>query len=72
MGKAQRHKKVLRSEKAKIKLKAKSAPKTKFLPKGANVTDVNFKVKPIVIREQLKMNADESWTRRKLSYKVSL
>ncbi|KAF2899641.1 hypothetical protein ILUMI_06533 [Ignelater luminosus] len=70
MGKLQRHKKVLRSEKAKVKLKAKS-PKTKFLPKGANVTDVNFKVKPIVIREQLKINdnADESLTRRKLSYK---
>ncbi|XP_067638740.1 testis-expressed protein 10 [Eurosta solidaginis] len=42
------HKKKLRSEKAKVKLKA-----TK-LPKGLNVTKTEFKVRKIAIREQLK------------------
>ncbi|XP_053950196.1 testis-expressed protein 10 [Anastrepha ludens] len=42
------HKKKLRSEKAKVKLKA-----TK-LPKGLNVTKTEFKVRKITIREQLK------------------
>uniref|UniRef100_A0A0A1WDU1 Testis-expressed sequence 10 protein homolog n=1 Tax=Zeugodacus cucurbitae TaxID=28588 RepID=A0A0A1WDU1_ZEUCU len=41
------HKKKLRSEKAKVKLKA-----TK-LPKGLNVTKTEFKVRKITIREQL-------------------
>ncbi|XP_050328480.1 testis-expressed protein 10 [Bactrocera neohumeralis] len=44
------HKKKLRSEKAKVKLKA-----TK-LPKGLNVTKTEFKVRKITIREQLKQS----------------
>lgn len=46
MGKG-KHKKVLRSEKAKVKLKG-----TK-LPKGQNISKTDFKVKKILIREQL-------------------
>ncbi|KAJ8921183.1 hypothetical protein NQ315_013655 [Exocentrus adspersus] len=46
-----RHKKRLREDKAKVKLKQS---KTKFLPKGLNVTKTDFKIKPIVLLEQLK------------------
>lgn len=43
-----RHKKFIKSEKAKTKLKGAK------LPKGLNVTKTDFKIKKIVIREQLK------------------
>lgn len=69
MGKNQRHKKNVKAERAKTKLKDS---KTKFLPKGANVTDVNFKVKAIVIKEQLKSNLiEEPTSRRNLNLHVS-
>uniref|UniRef100_A0A1B0CSR9 Pre-rRNA-processing protein Ipi1 N-terminal domain-containing protein n=1 Tax=Lutzomyia longipalpis TaxID=7200 RepID=A0A1B0CSR9_LUTLO len=51
MGKG-KHKKVLRSEKAKVKLKGAK------LPKGQNITKTDFKVKKILIREQLKEAGD--------------
>nr|XP_022910793.1 testis-expressed protein 10 homolog [Onthophagus taurus] len=50
MGKNHRHSKNLKSERSKIKLKTQ---KTKFLPKGLNVTNTNFKIKPIVVPHQL-------------------
>ncbi|KAJ8950771.1 hypothetical protein NQ318_011264 [Aromia moschata] len=67
MGRNHRHKKDLRAEKAKVKLKQS---KTKFLPKGLNVTNTNFKIKPIVISEQLKeKQTDVPLSRRKLNIK---
>ncbi|XP_076292864.1 testis-expressed protein 10 [Lasioglossum baleicum] len=67
MGKGHKHLKHLKSEKAKVKLKAKKA---KQLPKGLNVTDATFKVKKIVIREQLKQRDDtEILSKRKLNVK---
>lgn len=67
MGKRHKHAKQLKSEKAKVKLKAK---KTKHLPKGLNVTDPSFKVKKIVIREQLKEHDNsEILSKRKLNVK---
>ena len=45
-----KHKQFLKSEKAKIKLKGAK------LPKGLNVTKTDFKVKKIVIREQIQDN----------------
>lgn len=44
-----KHKKFIKSEKAKIKLNLKGAK----LPKGLNVTKTDFKVKKIVIKEQI-------------------
>ncbi|XP_065362774.1 testis-expressed protein 10 [Calliphora vicina] len=44
------HKKKLRAEKAKVKLKGAK------LPKGLNITKTEFKVRKITIREQLKEN----------------
>ncbi|XP_012230863.1 testis-expressed protein 10 homolog [Linepithema humile] len=41
----------LKKEKAKVKLKAKKS--TNQLPKGLNITNTSFKVKKILIREQL-------------------
>ncbi|XP_029043536.1 testis-expressed protein 10 homolog isoform X1 [Osmia bicornis bicornis] len=70
MGKGNKHMKRLKSEKAKVKLKAK---KTKNLPKGLNVTDPSFKVKKIVIREQLKQRDEtEILSKRKLNVKELL
>ncbi|XP_076242347.1 testis-expressed protein 10 homolog [Calliopsis andreniformis] len=67
MGKGHRHLKNLKAEKAKVKLKAS---KTKQLPKGLNVTNPTFKVKKIVIREQLKHRDEtEILSRRKLNVK---
>ncbi|KAL1502833.1 hypothetical protein ABEB36_007919 [Hypothenemus hampei] len=67
MGKNQRHKKDLKADKAKVKLKQ---TKTKFLPKGLNVTKTEFKIKPIVLPEQLKQKGpDEILSRRKLNIK---
>lgn len=62
---ATRYQKFLKSEKAKTKLKAK-----KDLPKGTNVTKTNFKIKKIVIREQLKTHSEnEILTTKKLNVK---
>lgn len=67
MGKNHKHKKQLKSEKAKVKLKVKGE-KTKFLPKGANVTNTAFKVKSIIVQEQLKArNEQEPLSKRKLN-----
>lgn len=51
-----KHKKFLKSEKAKIKLKGVK------LPKGLNVTKTDFKIKKIVIKDQLKDSFNEDGT----------
>lgn len=43
-----RHKKFVKAEKSKTKLKGAK------LPKGLNVTKTDFKIKKIVIREQIR------------------
>ncbi|XP_073979718.1 testis-expressed protein 10 [Rhodnius prolixus] len=48
MGKSRR--KFIKKEKAKVKLKSSKT----VLPKGQNLTDTNFKVKKIVIKDQVK------------------
>lgn len=55
-----KHKKFLKSEKSKVKLKDYK------LPKGLNVTKTDFKVKKIVINEQLRntYNADGTVIRK--------
>lgn len=66
MAKGQRSKR-LKSEKAKVKLKAK----TKQLPKGLNVTDTSFKAKKILIRGQLQQRDEtEILSARKLNINV--
>ncbi|XP_026749074.1 testis-expressed protein 10 homolog [Galleria mellonella] len=66
---ATRHQKFLKSEKSKTKLKSKK----KDLPKGTNVTKTNFKVKKIVIKEQLKKHGkSEALSTRKLNIKELL
>lgn len=61
------HKKFVKKEKNKVKLKG-----SKLLPKGLNRTDTNFKVKKIVIREQLKEHEQsELLSKKKLNIKVS-
>lgn len=63
---------MLKTEKAKIKLKVKSE-KTKFLPKGLNETKTDFKIKPIILPEQLKQkDTQELLSKRKLNVKVNL
>lgn len=67
MGKGHRLLKKKKEEKSKVKLKGS----TKFLPKGTNVTDTTFKVKQIVIREQLKVSSNsDTLSSRKLNIKV--
>ncbi|XP_056644801.1 testis-expressed protein 10 homolog [Diorhabda sublineata] len=67
MGKNHRHKKNLKADKAKVKLKQS---KTNFLPKGLNETKATFKIKPIVLAEQLKeKNSQIPLSRRKLDVK---
>lgn len=67
MGKNHRHKKNLKADKAKVKLKQ---TKTKFLPKGQNVTNTSFKIKPIVLQEQLREKvSDVPLSKRKLDIK---
>lgn len=69
MGKGHRLLKRKKAEKSKVKIKGS----TKHLPKGTNVTDTNFKIKQIVVREQLKVaNTSELLTTRKLNIKVKL
>ncbi|XP_070151670.1 testis-expressed protein 10 homolog [Polyergus mexicanus] len=68
MAKNHRHLKRLKSEKAKVKLKAKKS--INQLPKGLNVTDTSFKVKKILIREQLQHRDEtEILSTRKLNIK---
>ncbi|KPI94160.1 Testis-expressed sequence 10 protein-like [Papilio xuthus] len=65
---ATRYQKFLKSEKAKTKLKGK-----KDLPKGTNVTKTNFKVKKIIIQEQLKKHGQtEALSSKKLNAKELL
>lgn len=69
MGRNNKHKKKLKAERSKVKLKN---AKTKFLPKGENVTDASFKIKPIVLVQQLaEKTPNEFLSKRKLSVKVS-
>ncbi|XP_026279825.1 testis-expressed protein 10 [Frankliniella occidentalis] len=66
-GASQRQKKA---EKAKVKLKGHA---TKFLPKGKNVTNTTFKVRKIVLQEQLKTpDGSQPLSRRKLNVKEVL
>lgn len=61
------HRKALRKEKSKVKLKAKKT----VLTKAQNVTDTSFKVRKIVLREQLKSGvSDEMQMMRKQNVKV--
>ncbi|XP_041980183.1 testis-expressed protein 10 [Aricia agestis] len=67
---ATRYQKFLKAEKSKTKLKGK---KDKELPKGTNVTKTNFKVKKIIIREQLKKHeSTDVLSTRKLNVKELL
>ncbi|VEN61863.1 unnamed protein product [Callosobruchus maculatus] len=67
MGKNHRHKKNIKADKAKVKLKRS---KTKFLPKGQNVTNTAFNIKPIILPEQLRAKeSDIPLSRRKLDAK---
>ncbi|XP_055852133.1 testis-expressed protein 10 [Episyrphus balteatus] len=59
------HKKNIRAEKAKVKLKGAK------LPKGLNITKTDFKVKKIVIKEQLAESQVEDG-KRKLNIKETL
>ncbi|XP_021938928.1 testis-expressed protein 10 [Zootermopsis nevadensis] len=61
------HRKALRKEKSKVKLKAKKT----VLTKAQNVTDTSFKVRKIVLREQLKSGvSDEMQMMRKQNVKL--
>lgn len=63
------YKKFKKQEKARVKLKGNKT----ILPKGQNVTDTNFKVKKIIVKEQLKEHSDfELLTKKHLSFKVRL
>ncbi|XP_071650620.1 testis-expressed protein 10 homolog [Temnothorax longispinosus] len=66
MSKGHKRSKRLKSEKSKIKLKTKRSVTS--LPKGLNITDTSFKVKKILIREQLKQRSEtEILSSRKLN-----
>jgi len=57
-----------REEKSKVKLKGH---KTKFLPKGLNLTDTRFKVRKIVVPDQLKVHStDQPLTKKKHNIQV--
>jgi len=58
-----KHLKKLRAEKAKVKLKKK-------LPKGQNITDTSFKVKKIVLAEQLPDHSGQVVTAKQQTLKV--
>ncbi|CAH1382117.1 unnamed protein product [Tenebrio molitor] len=63
MGKNHRHAKKLKSEKNKVHITSK----TKFLPKGQNVTNTAFKIKPIVLHEQLKEREASTSSNKKVN-----
>lgn len=66
MGKSRR--KFIKKEKAKVKLKSSKT----VLPKGQNLTDTNFKVKKIVIKDQVKPHEKgELLSTTKLNVQVS-
>ncbi|XP_029162409.1 testis-expressed protein 10 [Nylanderia fulva] len=68
MAKNHKRSKRLKSEKAKIKLKTKNS--INQLPKGLNATDTSFKIKKILIREQLQHRDEtEVLSIRKLNIK---
>jgi hypothetical protein len=63
------HKKFTRKEKSKVKLKTKKT----VLTKAQNITDTSFRVRKIVLKEQLKSGVlNEPQTRRKLNVKASV
>ncbi|KAB0793235.1 hypothetical protein PPYR_12855 [Photinus pyralis] len=65
--------KAKKAEKTKVKLKTALKHKTKFLPKGGNVTKTDFKIKPIVIQTQLKEKSTEQpLSKRNLTFKELL
>lgn len=69
MGKNNRHKKQLKSERSKVKLKGRT------LPKGTNVTNTVFKVRKIIIGEQLKHvgeNKVDVATQIKVSFDIKM
>lgn len=55
------HKKFVKKEKASVKLKGTKT----LLPKGQNITDTSFKVKKIVVREQLKPRTENEVVTKK-------
>lgn len=55
------HRKFVKKEKASVKLKATKT----LLPKGQNITDTNFKVKKIVVKEQLKPHSENEAVTKK-------
>lgn len=59
-----KHKKSLRAQKAKVKLKGIK------LPKGLNETKTEFKVRKIVMKEQLHDDFNEEQGRRNINVKV--
>lgn len=62
-----KHLKRLRTERAKVKLKKKP------LPKGQNITDTTFKVKKIILVEQLKkVGGSEPVSSRNVPLKVRI
>ena len=66
-----KHKKNLRTEKSKVKLRSKQE-KDRLLPKGLNITNVAFKTKKINIQSQLKQSDDSLIVNNKiLDVKVS-
>lgn len=75
-GIASRHQRFVKAEKTKVKLKGKKdvSKGKKDLPKGTNVTKTAFKVKKIVIREQVRnlVNNDQPLSKTKLNIKELL
>ncbi|XP_071439655.1 testis-expressed protein 10 homolog [Hetaerina americana] len=67
MGKRGHHKKNIKKEQNKVKFKV-----GRTLPKGQNITDTSFKVKKVVIKEQLKAGGLEPVTKRNLNLKETL
>uniref|UniRef100_A0A1B6L904 Pre-rRNA-processing protein Ipi1 N-terminal domain-containing protein n=2 Tax=Graphocephala atropunctata TaxID=36148 RepID=A0A1B6L904_9HEMI len=55
------YKRFKKQEKAKVKLKGKKT----ILPKGQNVTDTTFKVKKIIVKEQLKEHGEHELLSKK-------
>lgn len=55
------HRKFVKKEKASVKLKGTKT----VLPKGQNVTDTSFKVRKIVVKEQLKPHGENETVTRK-------
>lgn len=69
MSKGHKRSKRLKSEKSKVKLKAKKS--VNRLSKSLNITNTSFKVKKILLREQLKeRDKTEILSTRKLNIDV--